>query len=199
MGAPSTPILDNFSGTLANWTQSAWGSGANFIISGGLLASPGGGSGMNWTAPFSAGDLEAYVTLANGPHNGCEAHVMLSQSAPNMQGYGLMFDNAAGNYELRRWSDSFTQTSIASGTRAVAAGDKIAIQRIGTAVNLWHFSGSWTQFNSVVDATYMGTQYVGIKDFGNTNTYDDYGGGNPIVPPGPVLEFERLRARRTSW
>lgn len=186
MGAPSTPILDDFSSpALAGWTQPTWDCSTGFTASAGTLRATTPGvsdtGGIVWTDAFPAGDLEAYIEMDNGPHNGQELNLQLSNDPVNMQGYGLLVESAAGNWTIRRWVDNFTQTGIASGVQAIAAGEQVCIQRIGTEVNLWIFTGgSWVQFESIVDATYMDVAYIGIKDFDGTNIYGPVGGGNPV-------------------
>lgn len=134
------------------------------------------GSGMSWNDAFG-GPLEAYITMVNGPHNGCETQLVMSEIATDLRGYCLMFDSSSGHYELRRHSDSFTQSAIRSGFRAINPGDKIGMRRIGPTIEMWYFAaGSWMQFDSVNDGLYTPT-VLGLKVSGELDILDAFGGG----------------------
>lgn len=184
MGAPSTGILDDFSGPLSAWTNPAWsGDGApNFSVSSGtLIGTTAKTSMMGWTSEFAAGDLECYVTLANGVAGGTEVRLVLGNALSSANSYMLLWDSST-NYIIRRYSDDYTFTNIGSGSEALSSGDRIGFQRIGTALNGWHYAGgSWAQFVTVTDATYTNMAYVGIGDYNGVNTYDNFGGGNPFT------------------
>lgn len=204
MGAPSTPVLDNFSGTLANWTEFAWNVGDQFQIVSGQCFGQGAGrqSAQGWTAPFATGNLECYFTLGNTIGNGTEAALILASALVDAHRYLIRFQNFQ-DWDIRRSSDDFTSVAIGSGTQPTAAGDKLAIQKIGSSINAWQYTaGTWTQFASVTDGTYNDMAYIGMYDFDGRNAYDDFGGGTPIISgSGAAGTFPtaRIRSRRTSW
>jgi hypothetical protein len=179
--APAAAILDSFGGTLSGWTNPALNYGFPLAISGGnLIGDPGDTAGAAWTAAFTPGDLECYITLVNGIAGGTELGLDLADALINAHRYQMVFQGsgATGDYLVRRYSDDFTFTNILSGAHPVAAGDKVGFQRIGNDLNLWHYTGgAWHQFDTVTDATYSGMKHVGVKDYAGTNTYDDFAGG----------------------
>lgn len=200
MAAPSTPVLDTFSGTLANWTNPAWNAGAMAISGGVVVGTAAAQTAMGWTAPFAAGNgLECFCTLPNGLSNGAESSLRMEHALSNGHGYTLIFSNATSTYDIRRYSDDFTQVSILTGSRAITAGDKVGIQRIGAAINLWHFTGgAWVLFDTTNDPTYTDLAYIGIGDYNAINTYDDFGGGVPILPLVTQTEQYPIMSN-TSW
>ena len=160
MGAPSTSVLADGS-SVAGFTTPAWNTDPNAMSSSGgnFVGVVGNQSAAAWTSAFTAGDLECYMTLVSGIANGTEFYVCLASATVNAHRYLLLFENST-TYKLRRYSDDFTQTQIGAGTQATSAGDKLAIQQVGTSINLWIYTGgSWTQFDSVVDATYSDMAY----------------------------------------
>jgi hypothetical protein len=182
--APSTPVLDTFSGTLNNFNLNPWDSGKNISISSGkLVAAAGTGGGMAWSEPFAVGDIEVYITLVNASHNGNGATLVLG-SALNGPKYTLAIGSDNGDWEIRRYSDDYTQVSLATGVQNNVSGDKFCFQRRGTMLYCWHYKLStttWTMFYSINDATYNDICRIGFIAYEATNQYDDFGGGNPGV------------------
>jgi hypothetical protein len=210
MAAPSTPILDDFSGTLGGWVQQAWEVGVGFpaavftISAGTVVGGAGLQNAMAWNSIFPSGDLEAYATISTLVAGG-DAQIRIENNrganydSVDGHGYVLSVYESGNNYRIIRQSDDSTGTVIKSGNFTLASGDKFCLQRIGTTCSYWAFtSGAWSLVDSVVDATYTDSAYVGLFSFDNGMHFDDFGGGTPpdTTPPQVMLTMGMLGTGR---
>jgi hypothetical protein len=88
----------------------------------------------------------------------------------------------AGAWTIIRIDNGGTPVTLASGTRAIAAGDKIAIRIVGTVVRALHFStgAGWVQvlsYDTVSDAIRYAAAGRLSLEF-RQGTLDDFGGGS---------------------
>lgn len=151
------------------------------ISSGSLVGTSATQTGMAWSTPFSSSlAIECYITLKSGLSGSSDFSLRVTHATNSGHGYMLRFSNGSTNYDIRKVDDDFTSSQLTSGTRSTSAGDKLAIQRIGTDVNAWIYTGgAWTQFATVTDGTYTDLIYVGVAEYNGVDSYDDFGGGNP--------------------
>jgi hypothetical protein len=185
--APTTPILDNFN-------RANGPAGTNWS-----LLRPNGFAAMN-VSSNAAVDSSAtaftwdYWNLANfGPN--CEAYFTIANLGADVMRLGCRVSGAgttkdsgyyvavtpAGAWTILRIDNGGNPVTLASGTRAVAAGDKVAIRIVGTVVRALHYSSAagWVQvlsYDTAPDSVkYSAAGRLAIE-FRSANI-DDFGGG----------------------
>lgn len=204
--APSSGVLDAFS----------YGATAGALSALGPWASVGGIASNIRYADHGAGTInpsgsicaDYFTTATYGPD--CEAIldiVSVSASATNifrvlarMQNPGSatlranyqVAVTAGGTWSIQKVSTTTTTTTIGSTfTQAIAAGDKIAIQCVGSSIKAWWYNGSngtWNLIGKVTDTDITAAGNLGIVLQGNAtdtlNVADNFAGGT-LVASGP--------------
>jgi hypothetical protein len=189
MAFPTTSLLDNFSGTLSNWTNSQFGDGALTIVSGAVQGPDGTHwGGAVWTNAFGP-DMESWVNWSALPATTDDTGIWVrcTNSGGSPTGYTLTLQATTGNWWLTRFlAGAGSIGNLASGTQAAAGvGDSFGLQVIGTTVTAYYkvSGGSWVVLTSQTDTNISGTGKIGLEVFGNVQLLDNFGGGT-YVPPG---------------
>lgn len=186
----STAILDNFTRANASTLGANWSLLTNFNFGGSDLGvisnqayNPTGGTyiSMYWSAATFGPDCECYLTLSTVSSDNISLYLRTQQPGYNtFDGYILTVDRTAGEFSIRR-VDNGTETLLgAAVSQAVASGNKILFEAIGSTLTGYIDTGSgWVSVLSRTDATYAGAGGVGFYGGGNATSwrYDDFGGG----------------------
>lgn len=182
MAFPTTPILDDFSGTLGNWTTPSFGDQALTITAGEVTSSSATlyGTGV-WTASF-AEDQEVYYTIPSAA-----GHAILIARCTdnvNLTSYVVAWV-PSGGYDISRWNVG-VETVLKSGSSAYASGDKIGASVIGSTITIYKDTGAGFVFvDSTVDGSPIsGSSQIGASFENNSVTGDDFGGGAVVSGTG---------------
>ena len=173
-------------GVLTNQGYNGWATGAqNYNL-------------LYWNVSTFPSASEAYVTVPVLVENVLgEGHFLylriqdINVGLETWDGYNVGVTWSA-TPALETWvvnrSDDAVDTQLGSSvTETFAAGDSFAVDAAGTRIRAWHKSGGvWTVVTSQTDATYGVGGYIGIYGPGettpNTWRYDDFGGGQSVIP-----------------
>lgn len=192
----ATTAIDTFTYTenpISNggkWTNQVLSGDANAQADGSaftdITASDDASAYRNDAAATMSANMAAMITMVAKP-GGDDGLVGIHIA---LQGAGLGAgtpDGYRGEIRVRTTTDEFriqridagTPTVISSGTlQEVSAGDKFAVVRSGSNIELWWKTGStWTQVVTVSDSTYTAGGQVGLHatdlGSGGTNLLDD--------------------------
>jgi hypothetical protein len=196
MAFPTTGLLDDFSGTLGNWTTPAFGDAALAISSGQLTSSGTGWGGGFWSAASFGPDMEAWELVPTAGNSGDDfaLWVRCTNTGGSPTGYNLAISAVTGAWVLAKYV-SGTGTNLATGTQAWSGGDSFGIDVIGTTITAHYKSGagSWgnlvasTGANPASDSAISGTGRIGAEVFNNVYRLDNFSGGTVVVAGGPTL------------
>jgi hypothetical protein len=198
----TTAILDAFTRANSTTTLGAnWSLATDFSLGGTNLgintnaAYKGGGTGyvvMYWNVATFGPSCEAYMTVATEPTSGQPPAVyarLVNPGVSTLDGYNVSYTVGAPDSWAIKRSDNGTDTQLgASVSQAVAAGEKILIECIGSTIKGFLFTGgAWSEVLSRSDATYSAAGFVGMYGTGSDTTwrYDDFGGGTLASPSRP--------------
>lgn len=198
MAYPTTSaVLDNFDRANEGPPMTGWTD-----IDAGLQVisnAAGGTTGANLSRLNTSygPDAEAWATVSTKPgavtrYFGFE----MRQTADTGDGYAAYAIDRSGTdtWEIYR-VDNGTYTLLGSAVTGpeVTAGDQIGMERLGSAVAVYHFTaGAWTQIATRTDSTYTGTLYLALYVDDGTGRFDDFGGGT-VVAAATSLPFPRRR------
>lgn len=185
----STSILDDFNRANAATLGANWGLLTNFGIGGSDLAivsnqAASNGSiyiSMYWSAATFGPDCEVYLTLSTVSANVALYARTKDPGTSTFDGYMLNVDRGAGEFSIRRVDNGAETVLGAAVSQAVANGDKILLECIGTTLTGYvDTGGGWVEVLSRTDATYGAAGGLGFYgDADTTWRYDDFGGGTP--------------------
>lgn len=198
MPFPMSPVLTNFTGADESplSESSAWsgptqnGQGTLRRLSNAAAAATTGISPWQSyrVATFEA-DVEVFVTVPTLPASGgsvaCWARITNPNNASTMQAVLGVYTVGTGwrIFECTGGSN-FAQIGSTTASPAMAAGDKMGIEIIGTQIKLKHFTGGSWNDRVTATTTITGGGNIGLELSDSTVRADDFGGGN-------------LRVRRT--
>lgn len=203
MAFPTTSVLTSFTGTDEN-PLSEGGNWSGPIISGenamqrvsntAKASTTSANNNSYWTVSTYGADVEAYATLG-GTGTGNDYQVFARVLNPNsgtMSGYSLLYREGGAFLRLRSWTSGAPTTLGTDITiSALANGDKIGIEIIGSTLTAYTYTGgSWASKGTRTDSTYSAAGYIGISinDTGpGGSTLDDFGGGT-ISGGGPSVD-----------
>ena len=184
MAFPTTPILDDFAGTLGNWTNSQFGDGPLIINAGAVTGGAALWGGGVWTAGFGA-DCESYITYNVKPTASDDAVIWgrVTGSGGTPTGYNLKMTAFTGAWVLEKFVAG-TPTTLASGTQAIAVGDSIGISVVGASQTAWYKAsgGSWAVLGTGADTAITAAGQIGLEVFNNVQRLDNFGGGTVTAP-----------------
>ncbi len=204
MAAPSTPVLDAFTGAagtlLTTYDGTDWGAyvgltSLQIAASGTAVSSASyGGHASYWKTSFGP-DCDVYATLITLPANALS--LTLDARITNPTNGGTV------NRYSGRWtysdvgSDTFAivrtvagaDTTIAtdsSGSYDLAVGDKMWLNCTGTTITFYRYNSgttTWQQVLQATDANVTGAGNIAIYLNGANNhgTWDDFGGGTVVA------------------
>lgn len=186
----TTPILDTFARADATTLGANWSLLTNFNFGGSDLGissnqayNPNAGTyiSMYWNPATFGPDCECYLTLTTVSADNVSLYVRTQQPGFNtVDGYILTADRTANEFSIRR-VDNGTETVLGTPVgQAVANGNKILFEAIGSTLTGYIDTGSgWVSVISRTDATYSAAGGVAFYGGGNDTTwrYDDFGGG----------------------
>ena len=169
------------------------------------ITSNGATTGSKYWTPTNFGPhCEAYVTIATKPDNGNVVGVFARAQGEGGSGtwdaYQAIFSAAAGTdtWALQTITNNATVTTIASGSREFASGEKVGIRCLGSLIQIWCFTaGAWTKLGEGTDTTYPNAGKAGARVRGITARGDDFYAGtiNPSLllpnPNRPVILRQR--------
>ncbi|HEY0417272.1 MAG TPA: hypothetical protein VGC78_12890 [Gaiellaceae bacterium] len=184
----TTPILDTFNRAAgavgANWTPVKPSGFASMKVVANAAADASTTSfAWNFWNPTSFGpNAEAYVTVANaGASDVLRIGARITGAGTTAFSGYFVSVSATGAWSILRVDNGGAPVTLATGpTAAVASGDGVAIQVVGSTVTaLRRSGGAWSQvmaYDTARDATrYTAPGSLAIEF--KTSTIDDFGGG----------------------
>lgn len=188
----NTTLLDDYTradSTVAagpNWSTPVFPGDTNLGVIGNQGYRPAAGWGSSYLNSITPGpDTEVFLPWSTKS----DAIELLARIInPNSGTVGGYLLDVTGN----SWSIwkivSNIQTQIGSSvTQAIASGDLIGFELIGTAIKgyIKVGAGAWTQVISVTDATHAGAGRIGIAALNTTQRWDDFSGGTVVTGGTP--------------
>jgi hypothetical protein len=186
MAFPTTPVLDDFSGTLANWTNPVFGASAVVIAAGRLAGTGGAENAAVWTSSFSSDDQEVYYDVPVDTNNQVSLLFMVQDADASPTAYAIEVLQVGDVLRLRRYNNG-AATTLQTTTLALAAGDSVGASKIGSLISVYHkpSAGSWTPHTSATDGSPLtGGGQIGTLIEGTGMRIDNFGGGN-VASGGP--------------
>jgi hypothetical protein len=184
---PTTPILDTFSGTLANFTTPWRGGGTTALqITGGQLVpvTDGSWSDAAYNTPCGP-DCEVYadVTTVVADHWFFIRSPGPPSGSYNVDGYAVGWE--AGTLYIQRFTAG-TGTVLNSVAMALSSGDGLGCRVTGNRITAWKRSGptgAWAKMLETSDSTYAAAGYIAVET--PSGAYDNFGGGafGTVNPP----------------
>lgn len=166
-GQPSA-LLDDFSGTLAKWSQPLFpGDPSNLAITGGKLSSSSGAADGYYNVANEGPDCFFAVDLSTLPTSASSISLwarIVNENNASIDGYAVSWKATTNGWQISRL-DNDAVTSLLTGTLAFSAGDSIAIRCVGDQIQMWHKAsgGKWAMLGAATDATYSTAGKFGIK------------------------------------
>lgn len=195
MAFPSTPILDSFAGTLAGWTNPAYGNAAFTITAGQLAATTSGFSSAVWATTFGP-DMEVYldIPVANSSVATCNLQLRVQDTTSNLTGYVIFTHNLTGVLTCSRYVAGTPTAVTMTGTLTYTSGDSIGASIVGSTITVYKkpAGGVWTAVATGSDSGITGTGFIGL-DFEGTEWRGDNFGGGDLTPWLPLAtdDFNR--------
>jgi hypothetical protein len=181
---PTTSVIENFTGSNGTAPPNAnWTALYNNIQ---IQSNQGTGTGTSniaaWDTSTFGPDCEAYVTITtiNGSYYLYVRGTTLSVAT--VDGYLLLVNGSS--WDIQEVLNA-VGTSLSTGTQAVANGEGVGLEAIGTALKAYHYtSGAWNQtpIVSTSDGTYADAGYIMLGCGNTTIRMDDFGGGTVVAP-----------------
>lgn len=194
MPFPTTGVLDTFtraddpSSAGTNWTVINQSLG---IISNTLYNPVGSGFSIGYWNPATYGpDSECYFTIPTLPGSGQEVSAWLRMTNTSLAVftcYGFTWTGGTQNLRIRKFV-SGSATDLNNATVAVAAGEKLGVECIGTTLTAYLFSGgSWSSVLTTTDTSISAAGALGVTIQNGIARLDDFAGGQvvaavPFVP-----------------
>jgi hypothetical protein len=196
---PKTRLLDDFSGTLGNWTNPAYGNSVVTITSGqlkGTNASNQNAAQLKLQTYGPACEIWATVATIGLANEGIRLRLRESDASASPNAYVLVWNTFGGAWELDRVDAGAVGAVLASGTIPLANGDSIGLQAIGNILTVWRRPAGYFDFQLIAtatDNTYTSAGYLGVRIQNTTMAVDDVGGGtipaSVTIPPNtPPLD-----------
>lgn len=203
MAFPTTSVLDSFTRADENPLAGIWlGALTNTenqlqLVSNTAAAPDAAAFCGSYTTSTSA-DCEAYATVStNDAGNRSELYLRVFTDASGLDGYCV--SRVGSTWSIRKKTNSADAAIGATATQAFSAGDSMGITAYGTTLEGWYkpAAGAWTMVLSRTDSTYTSGGYLGLRAFGTTYRFDDFGGGT-IVSAAEKQSFYVSRRRRVG-
>lgn len=185
-------LLDDFNradgGLGSGWVSPAVGdAGTARIVASEYQGSASAQTSALWNG-FSAADEEVFYKLAALSAAGDHVKLYVRAdvaTAGATSNYQLRVTQSTGTWEVRK-TVAGTASTVATFTRAMAAGDSLGFRAVGTTLEAWYKSaaGSWTLVGTTTDSSVTAAGYIGIgMGFGITIEphVDDFGGGTVSI------------------
>lgn len=203
MAFPTTPQLDNFTRANenpldqgGNWGVDLLPGTDNLQVLSNLCAATVDGFCDAWRDNTTYGpDSEAWCVAPTWEAaKSIELTVrIVNPGAAGLDGY-LLHVAKPDVWEIYR-IDNSAQTKLGvTATQAVANGDSIGLEAVGTSIRGYHRSGagSWNLIMTRIDATYNAVGNIGLVIEENVTRVSSFGGGTSIPaatgrPPGQRL------------
>jgi hypothetical protein len=184
---PSTGLLDSFTGApgalSASWQSPALSDpGTVAIASSGVTAGSTAASSATWSATTFTANQEAYLTVPVLPRSGDFIQVIGRLDKLGATGescYLLRVTPSTSTWDVRKKISGATSTSIRSFNAPFAAGDSMALQLVGSTVNVFRrpAGGSWSLVGSATDTAITGAGYLAFTLGDTTARGGSFGGG----------------------
>lgn len=192
MAFPTTSRLDDFNRANdtaslgANWTSPLESGFSSLGIISNQAYAAADFKDDYWNTSYAA-DQETWVTLpalvgAGGPSQ-LWARVQ-NPGGGSLNGYWLQVLSTGGWTLGKTVAGAITTLGSGGGAGGVAAGDKIGLECIGTAISGYRYrAGAWSLLETVADSAVSGTGYIGLQVRGDATAvarFDDFSGGNLV-------------------
>jgi hypothetical protein len=184
---PSTGLLDSFTGApgalSASWQSPALSDpGTVAIASSGVTAGSTAASSATWSATTFTANQEAHLTVPVLPRSGDFIQVIGRLDKLGATGescYLLRVTPSTSTWDVRKKISGATSTSIRSFNAPFAAGDSMALQLVGSTVNVFRrpAGGSWSLVGSATDTAITGAGYLAFTLGDTTARGGSFGGG----------------------
>lgn len=127
-------------------------------------------------------DGEVYATVTAWNQHLIRLYIRMAETGGPNTHDGYVAQIANGVWQIDKVTDGIHTTLGTTFSQAVALGDSVGLQAVGTSINAYHkpAAGSWTQIATRTDATYT-TGKIGIGTNSPSIRFDDFGGGNTTV------------------
>lgn len=194
MAFPTTGILDNFntgaSQNLRSATRAGWASQGVWNFNGALATDAvptnavNSGADAAWGTSFAA-DQEVFVTYGAWSNTQAQSIFARLQALNTGAGtyYRLTRTSGTNDWFIMR-AIAGVETGVASGfTQAVASGDSMGLECIGSTISAYYRSGAgaWVQKTTGTDTGVTGGGFIGIDNYTTLVSYDAFGGGNVVT------------------
>lgn len=202
MAFPTTSVLDAFNRADANPLTGSW---ANYprLNTGRFqtlsnVARPGNlgiTCAEHWTGATYGPDTEVGCTITSLPTNvGERFELLLRANNPTLttsQSYRMRVAKAASGYDWTIWfldTATSTQISAAPTNTALAVGDQIGFEAIGTTLTGYRkpSAGSWAQVLTDSHSTLSAAGYIAAAMNADAAGIDDFFGGTVAAGGAPV-------------
>lgn len=180
MAFPTTPVLDTFSATLANWTNPIFGGTAVVISAGQLAGTAGADNAACWTSAFSSSDQEIYFDVPTDTNNLLSLYFLIQSPGITCYSMDIVGD---GSLRMRRFNNSVL-TTLKTSSLSIASGDSVGASKVGSLISVWTkpAAGAWTLVDSVTDsAPLIGPGQIGLDIEGTALRVDNFGGDRKSV------------------
>lgn len=183
---PTTPIVDDFSGSLANWATLDGTGTVGAIVSGELSIETAPYHSAYHTVETFGPDSEVYCTVVTKPSADTGDIIMqcrmVSVGSSANDGYTIRYVRQAGTDQFRIGRiDNGVGTMLGEAIlQELSNGDSFGLRIAGSILEGWYRSGSgaWVPLGTRTDTTYSGAGYLAVTGSTGLGTkLDNFGGG----------------------
>lgn len=199
--APLTPILDAFTrddgGVGAPWTANPAGAGyGQFDVVGNQMKPVGpGGAWMYWD-DFYPDASESYVTVASITSGEVELERIYGAGTTDWGGYAFLWRASTSEFTLRKYATGGAITNLNGVGGSFDDGDGMMLRIIPPFLFGLHRPAGegWRQVVSFRDPGYTGGGKPVLYAESATTVFDDWGGGNLVLPPARFVQRQQVVA-----
>lgn len=193
MAFPTTSVLDAFTGAdedpiATNWSGPTRPTGGQLRrVSNQLARQVAAGTSYHSYYDISTfdADCEAWMTVATVPTaGGCSVTArIVNPNAATVHYYQFTFTAGTGWRMFVVTNNGYTQIGSTVASPAMANGDSIGIECVGSSIRGHHKTGgSWSQIMAVTNSTIATGGYIGVELHDDSaQRADDFGGGNIVT------------------
>lgn len=185
MPYPVPAVVDDFNRADEGPPASGWSGSlySGFGIAPSIISNQLASSAPSPNGWYSAGgdygpDVVALMTMGNIGTGTNQWHInarIVGEGSAAVDDYHVRFSNSGGAVTIERADDN-ANTTLASATQAVSAGDQIGIHIAGVVITALYrpAGGVLRPLVSAVDATYRAAGKVGLYAADQSTAFDDF-------------------------
>jgi len=201
-GAPSTAILDTFTGAMSGtWSNVRLFTGQSSLAynatnGGTVTGGSGGWCDDSWPTVFHANQEAGFtIVVLPGNTNGVNPYCRTT-SLGSPVSYTFLIDQVVGTdtWKVQRTTGSGYVAIGATASSNIVAGDKCLLRCIGSDIQGWRYTGgAWSKLaTGGTDATITGGGQACLEIGANTARLDDWYCGNIGTLPNEVGRMPRM-------